>query len=57
MHNAHVVSSAEQDRALIGIATFDSSVHYYAMRGPGTQPQMNVMCDVLDVFAPDGAPL
>jgi len=41
----------------VGIATYDSSVHYYALRGPGTQPQMHVMCDVTDVFAPDGAPL
>jgi hypothetical protein len=49
--------SPEQERTLIGIATFDSSVHYYAMRGPGTQPQMLVMCDTMDVFAPEGAQL
>jgi len=47
----------QQERTLIGLATFDSSVHYYAMRGPGKQPQMLVMCDVMDVFAPEGAPL
>jgi len=48
---------AEQERTRVGLATFDSSIHFYAMRGPGTQPQMLVVCDTQDVFAPTGAPL
>ncbi|GFR39599.1 hypothetical protein Agub_g59 [Astrephomene gubernaculifera] len=39
-------------RALVGIATFDTSVHFYSLRSPSSTPQMLVMSDVSDVFAP-----
>lgn len=45
------------DRALVGIATFDNSVHFYALRPGQSQPQMLVMADIADVYAPLGAPL
>lgn len=41
----------------MGLATFDSVVQFYALRPGASQPQMLVMSDTTDVFAPDSAPL
>uniref|UniRef100_A0A7S0RS66 COP-II coat subunit n=1 Tax=Chlamydomonas leiostraca TaxID=1034604 RepID=A0A7S0RS66_9CHLO len=45
------------ERSLVGLATFDNVVQFYALRPGCSQPQMLVMCDTTDVFAPDSAPL
>eukprot|EP00198_Chlamydomonas_reinhardtii_P000301 XP_001689636.1 COP-II coat subunit [Chlamydomonas reinhardtii] len=44
-------------RALVGIATYDSAVHFYSVRSPSAAPQMLVMSDVNDVFAPTSGKL
>ncbi|KXZ55308.1 hypothetical protein GPECTOR_3g442 [Gonium pectorale] len=44
-------------QALVGIATFDSAVHFYSIRSPSAAPQMLVMSDVADVFAPSSGKL
>jgi hypothetical protein len=36
------------------LAAFDSAVHFFAVRGGEAQPQLLVMSDVTDVFAPGG---
>lgn len=43
--------------ALVGIATYDSAVHFYSLRSPTAQPQMLVMSDTQDVFAPNSGKL
>eukprot|EP00879_Flechtneria_rotunda_P003737 GHRR01003975.1.p1 GENE.GHRR01003975.1~~GHRR01003975.1.p1 ORF type:complete len:914 (+),score=321.96 GHRR01003975.1:246-2744(+) len=40
------------DNTLVGIVTFDSNVHFYNVTKDQTQPQMMVMADVADVYAP-----
>lgn len=41
----------------MGIATYDSAVHFYSLRSPTAQPQMLVMSDTQDVFAPNSGKL
>ncbi|KAJ3149333.1 COPII coat Sec23p-Sfb3p heterodimer component [Geranomyces michiganensis] len=36
----------------IGIMTFDKSVHFYNLSASLDQPQMMVVCDVMDMFVP-----
>ncbi|GFH20962.1 uncharacterized protein HaLaN_18173 [Haematococcus lacustris] len=45
------------ERTTVGLATFDSSIHFFALRGGERQPQMMVVSDTSDAFAPDSAPL
>lgn len=45
------------DRALVGIATYDSAVHFYSLSAQSTQPHMLVMADINDVYAPASKPL
>ena len=40
------------ERALVGVATFDSAVQFFRMRPGGLQPQMLVMPDVAEPYAP-----
>jgi protein transport protein SEC24 len=44
--------AAGEDSALVGIITFDSTVHFYNVTKGQAQPQMLVMADVGDVYAP-----
>lgn len=37
---------------MVGIVTFDSSVHFFKVAKGQTAPQMLVMADVNDVYAP-----
>lgn len=41
-----------RDRALVGIATFDAALHFYSLRAPDAAPQMLVVPEVEDVYAP-----
>ncbi len=50
-------SPAGGPAALVGIATYDSAVHFYSLRSPTAQPQMLVMSDTQDVFAPNSGKL
>lgn len=45
------------DRALIGIATFDSAVQFYALRPGQSAPQMLVVPDILEPYAPSASSL
>ena len=45
------------DRALLGIATFDSAVQFYALRPGQSAPQMLVVPDILDPYAPSASSL
>lgn len=45
------------DRARLAIATFDSTVHFYALRPQQSAPQMIVMPDVADPYSPAAAML
>lgn len=49
--------SAGGDRALAGVATFDSTIHFYSLRPSQSQPQMLVVPDVSDPYAPQSASL
>ncbi|GMH37330.1 hypothetical protein BSKO_05203 [Bryopsis sp. KO-2023] len=40
------------DRALAGIATFDGAIHFYSLKSPDASPQMLVVSDVSEAFAP-----
>eukprot|EP00798_Chlamydomonas_sp_ICE-L_P015088 gene15088-21143_t len=41
----------------VGIATFDSTTHFYSLRKGAAQAQMLVIPDVSEVFVPDSVPL
>ncbi|GLC37974.1 hypothetical protein PLESTF_000604900 [Pleodorina starrii] len=43
--------------ALVAVATYDTTVHFYSVRTSGATPQMLVMSDVQDVFAPTSGKL
>ena len=43
------------DRAQVAVATFDSTIHFYTLRATQTQPQMLVVPDVGDPYAPPAA--
>ncbi|GAX84456.1 hypothetical protein CEUSTIGMA_g11876.t1 [Chlamydomonas eustigma] len=45
------------ERALVGLATFDSSTHFYSIRAGCSQPNMLVVSDTFDIYVPDSAPL
>jgi Sec23/Sec24 trunk domain len=45
------------DRALVGIATFDSAVQFYALRPGQSAPQMLVVPDILEPYAPSASSL
>ena len=40
------------ERTHVGIATFDSVVHFYNLRASQSQPQMLVVPDVDEVYSP-----
>ncbi len=42
---------------MVAVATFDTTVHFYSVRTSGATPQMLVMSDVHDVFAPTSGKL
>ncbi len=44
-------------KALVGIATFDSAVHFYALRTGAAGPHMLVVSDVDEPYAPLSMPL
>ncbi|GIL50904.1 hypothetical protein Vafri_6870 [Volvox africanus] len=44
-------------RAMVAVATYDTTVHFYSVRSSGATPQMLVMSDVQDVFAPTSGKL
>ena len=46
---------AGEDRAQVAIATFDSTIHFYTLRAAQTQPQMLVVPDIADPYAPPAA--
>jgi len=39
-------------RTLIGFITFDSTVHFYSLKSKLSQPQMNIVSDLEDIFLP-----
>jgi Sec23/Sec24 trunk domain len=41
----------------VGIATFDSAVQFYALRPGQSAPQMLVVPDILDPYAPSASSL
>lgn len=43
---------AADQRCRAGIVTFDSTVHFYALRPPRAEPQIVAMTDIEDVFLP-----
>lgn len=45
------------ERTLVGLATFDTVLHFYSLRPGASQAQMLVVADTQEVFAPDSAPL
>lgn len=45
------------DRTLVGLATYDNTIQFYSFRSSAAQPQMLVVTDVNDVYAPTSAPL
>lgn len=45
------------ERARLGIATFDSAVQFYTLRGGQAAPQMLVMPDVEDPYSPSAPSL
>ncbi|KAG1679938.1 hypothetical protein FOA52_007002 [Chlamydomonas sp. UWO 241] len=45
------------ERSQVGIATFDSSVHFYSLRPGSTQPHMLIMGNASEPFVPDSAPV
>jgi len=45
------------ERTMVGIATFDSTIHFYSVRPGSSQPQMLVVPDVTELYVPDSAPL
>ena len=53
---SHLPSSGG-DRALLGIATFDSAVQFYALRPGQSAPQMLVVPDILEPYAPSASSL
>ena len=40
------------ERVHVGVMTYDSSIHFYALAPPRTEPLMYVMSDIDDVFLP-----
>ena len=50
-------AGAGGERAQVGIATFDTAVHFYSLRPSQSQPQMLVVPDVADPYAPAAASL
>ena len=46
---------AGDDRTQVAVATFDSAIHFYTLRATQTQPQMLVVPDVADPYAPPAA--
>jgi hypothetical protein len=54
-HCCHTVACcAVPERSQVGLAAFDTAVHFFAVKGGEAQPQLLVMSDVNDVFAPGG---
>ena len=49
-HSLEVMKSNERVRA--GVMTYDSTIHFYALSPPRTEPLMYVMSDIDDVFLP-----
>lgn len=45
------------ERAQVAIATFDSTIHFYSLRPQQSQPQMLVVPDIADPYAPQSASL
>jgi protein transport protein SEC24 len=45
------------ERARVGIATFDSAVQFYALRPGQSAPQMLVVPDILEPYAPSASSL
>ena len=46
---------AGNDTAQVGIATYDTTVHFYTLQASQSQAQMLVMPDVEDVFSVSSA--
>lgn len=42
---------------MVGVATYDTAIHFYSLTPNQSQPQMLVMPDISDVYAPLSAPL
>jgi protein transport protein SEC24 len=42
---------------MVGVATYDTSIHFYSLSPNQSQPHMLVMPDISDVYAPLSAPL
>jgi len=42
----------DQDRALVSIATFDSSIQFYNVKSSDGSPQVIVMSDISEAFSP-----
>ncbi|XP_008810270.2 protein transport protein Sec24-like At4g32640 [Phoenix dactylifera] len=50
--NQALVDLPEGPRTLVGIATFDSSIHFYNIKQASQQPLMLIVPDVQDVYTP-----
>ena len=50
-HNCVLPVSADNDRVQVGIATFDTTVHFYSLAASQSQAQMLVMPDIEDVYS------
>ena len=48
---------SDNDRTMVGIATFDSAIQFYSLGTGKSLPSMMVVTDTTDVFVPDSAPL
>ena len=48
---------SDNDRTMVGIATFDSAIQFYSLGAGKSLPSMMVVTDTTDVFVPDSAPL
>ena len=50
-----LILAAGNDTVQVGIATFDTTVHFYTLQGSQSQAQMLVMPDVEDVYSVSSA--
>lgn len=57
LQTKNLLRSAGGDRARVGIATFDSAVQFYALRPGQSAPQMLVVPDIQEPYAPSASSL
>lgn len=57
MSAQHAILAAGNDTVQVGIATFDTTVHFYSLQASQSQAQMLVMPDIEDVYSLGSASL